>query len=75
MKSNVSISMKSLAGYFGFLRILIMFVKRYPELKEKIDKIVSDFIENERYQVKTIVCIKYLKNSEIFKNSEKLTVN
>lgn len=47
MQNRLIVSLKALEGYLAFNRLLIMFVKEYPELLELANKIVRDFVEHE----------------------------
>jgi len=47
MQGRLIVSLKALEGYLAFVRLLIMFVKEYPELLHRANKIVRDFIECE----------------------------
>ncbi|KAL9643758.1 hypothetical protein ABK040_016060 [Willaertia magna] len=48
-------SIKALRGYCHFYRLLLEFIKEYPELLESIDKTVKGFIENEQNRHKDVV--------------------
>jgi hypothetical protein len=47
MKDLLIVSLKALEGYLAFNRLLIMFVKEYPELLVQANKIVHAFVEHE----------------------------
>lgn len=56
MTEGSALSIKALEGYFAVIRIFVMFIKKYPKLKEKIDDTVSGFISSEQNQLKRVVC-------------------
>jgi hypothetical protein len=53
MQDRLIVSLKALEGYLAFNRLLIMFVKEYPELLERANQIVRNFVEHEdnRYDI------------------------
>ncbi|KAF0976756.1 hypothetical protein FDP41_004051 [Naegleria fowleri] len=54
MSNRKHASIKALRGYCHFFRLLLEFVKKYPQLLEKINASIKNFIEDEQARHKDV---------------------
>jgi len=55
MSGNLHTSIVALEGYSAFHRLLLFFVKKYPELQKKVNSIARNFCNSEENRTKDVV--------------------